>query len=279
MDQFSSATWDDLVNDRSVPRRKRGSDFRTEVKKRTVELKSHAGCDRFPTDVQLLARAAGVREIRNVPLSMRGRLIREGSGIVAEINEDLPSRVRRFVIAHEIAHIILARDIARSGATSIYGGTGPKQNHAYVESLCDFGAREILLPENAVLKELRTNPLSLELIRNLATEADCDLEVVAECICGLPGRWRDLVFLFCTVSPAGADLRRMVSPKAATFELVDSEQALFRRSLCTTRALKGLQELWANYTKAIVSAEALALDPGHVILLFNSQDLQRASQS
>lgn len=268
MDQFSAAAWEDILNDRFVPRRRRDGDVRSELKRRTVKLKADAGCYSFPTDVHTLARAVGIARVRTVPLPMQGRLIRDTCGVVAELNVELPSRKQRFVLAHEIAHMLVARDIASLGSTSIYGSTSTPRPYQYVERLCDFGAREILIPENALLKELRREPFSLNVIRKVAAEADCDPEVIAECICELPGRWGEMVFLFCRIAAHTSEVHRAIPGASVAFEVVDTPDSLLRRALNKTESVSGDQELWAGYNRLCVSAEALALDPKNVVLVW-----------
>src|SRR5437762_73674 len=154
MDQFSTPAWDDIFNDRLLSRRRRNRDARSEVRKRVAALKAQSGCDRFPTDVRALARTVGIRDVRLLPLSMRGRLVREPFGIRAELNQQLSLREQRFVLAHEVAHILLARDLKNGGARNVFGSTRTTSSYRYVEQLCDFAAREILIPENAIRKEL-----------------------------------------------------------------------------------------------------------------------------
>jgi Zn-dependent peptidase ImmA (M78 family) len=269
MDQFSTATWDDLLNDRLIPRRRRDRDARAEVRKRIAKLKAECSCDRFPTDVCALAQAVGIREIRSVPLSIRGRIVSDNGGIVAELNEDLSFRAQRFVLAHEIAHILLARDLANTGARNVFGSVGSKKSHTFVENLCDFAAREVLLPENTVRKELKSRPVSLDFVTTLASEADCDVEVVAECICDLPG-CREVLFLFCRAMASGLEVLRVVPNRSTAFELADSEHNLVRRTLRERMAITGTQELWANGNRTTVAAEAFSADSENAVLLIRS---------
>src|SRR6266702_1555006 len=140
MDQFSTPTWDDVLNDRLLPRRRRNQDERTEVRNRVAALKAQSGCDRFPTDVHALAQSVGIGHVRSLPLAMRGRIVHEGTGIIAELNEMLSRREQRFVLAHEIAHMLLARDLNRAGAQSVFGSARLQKSYRSVEQLCDYAA-------------------------------------------------------------------------------------------------------------------------------------------
>ncbi len=266
MDQFSTPTWDDVLNDRLLSRRRRNREERSEVRNRVAALKAQSGCNRFPSDVQALARSVGIRQVRSLPLAMRGRIVREGTGIIAELNEMLPPREQRFVLAHEIAHILLARDLDSAGARSVFGPTTSQKSYRYVEQLCDYAAREILLPENAIRKELKLRPLSLEMAVAMAEEADCDLQVVAQCICDLPGQ-QDLIFLFCRSNAESVDVLKVVPNSSMTYELGDKGDSLVRRALREKKEIKGDQEVWANGSRAIVAAQALRVDSGDVIVL------------
>ena len=273
MDQFSPATWDDLTSDRLLPRRRRNRDAQNEIRKRVATLKAESGCDRFPTDVRALARTIGIQEVRLLPLSMRGRIVRESFGIVAELNQLLSWREQRFVLAHEIAHILLARDLTNAGPESIFGSTRAKNSYSYVERLCDFAAREILIPENAIRKELKSRPFSLDFAVTLAAEADCDVEVVAECICDLPG-WRELLFLFCRRNAESLEVNCAVPNSSTAFEVVYDADSLLRRAERSSKTARGTQDLWANGNRTTADAEARWLDSKNAVLLIGSRSHQ-----
>ena len=266
MDQFSTPAWDDVLNDRLLTRRRRDRDQRAEVRNRVAVLKAQSGCDRFPTDVPALARAVGIRDVRCLPLAMRGRIIHEASGIIAELDETLSPRAQRFVLAHEIGHILLARDLANAGPRTIFGSTKSQTSYRYVEQLCDYVAREILVPENAVRKELKSRSPSLETAVAIAEEADCDLQVVAQCICDLPGQ-RDVIFMFCRPSADGADVIAVVPASSKQYEVAASSDTLLRRAVQSESALSGKQELWIDGKRTVVEAQAVRLDFGDVAML------------
>jgi hypothetical protein len=267
MEQFPTATWEDLLTDRLVPRRRKEREVKNEIRRRVVKLKATAGCDRFPTDVHSLAKACGIQEVRYLPLAMRGRLLSERGATVAEIDQKLSSRRQRFVLAHEITHLLLSRDLQLKGTTAIYGSN--RRSYTNVEHLCDFGAREILLPEIAVRNEVKAKSLSLALVLAIAEEADCDIELVAQCICDLPGEVR-VSFLFCRVDAITSEVFRVIPDTSTRFEVTDGKDSLVRRAAQQSSPLRGRQELWAGSTRINVMAEAVASSPETVVMLFSA---------
>src|SRR6185437_7425435 len=178
------------------------------------------------------------------------------------------ARLRRFVLAHEIAHMLLARDLSALGAKALYGRSESLCSYRFVEHLCDFAAREILLPENALRKELRLCQFTLELLANTSNEAECDWELVAEAISDLPGQWRQLTFLFCRSDHNSASAR-VIPVRTTLIELMRSEEDLVTRALRERKIVSGSQDLWIGANKTTLSADALALDPNTIVVLLN----------
>src|SRR6266478_923767 len=121
-------------------RRRFDGRIQRELSREIAQLKSRVRCEDFPTDVAAIAAEVGIRQIRRVPLSMRGRLVRAMPGYMVEINEELDVHDQRFVLAHEITHVLLNDQMSSAAARFGYNR---------IERLCDFGATEILLPLSA----------------------------------------------------------------------------------------------------------------------------------
>ena len=98
-----------------------------------------------------------------------------------------------------------------------------------VEQLCDYGAREILV-QRMRLKELKTRQLSLETAAAIAEEADCYIQVVAECICDLPGQ-REGTFLFGRMNGDNFDLTSVVPASATQYEVASRDDSLYGKHI------------------------------------------------
>jgi IrrE N-terminal-like domain len=267
--QISAATWKETVDDAFMFRRRPDGKIRHELCRRIANLKSKLRCDDFPTNVGAIASEIGIREIRRVPLASRGRLIRMPGGFGVEIDEQLDIKEQRFVVAHEITHVLLA------------GGMVPAPNgfrfgYNRIETLCDFGAREILLPLKALRHELRGNPnLSLARFAAIAEEADCSLHVVAQVVSELPGEWQTLVFLFCKSGSGILDIETVIPATPRHVELDDDEVGVVRKALREKRLVRGNQSVWFDGHQIEISAEALPLDENRVAILTRSMAFSR----
>jgi Zn-dependent peptidase ImmA (M78 family) len=240
-----------------------------ELVKGVASLKAKAKCYRFPTDVDRLAREAGIVATRIASLVTRGRLIREPGGFVVEIDSKLSPNQRRFVIAHEISHLMVERDLM---LTSVGRPQRSKTQHRFVERLCDFGAREILLPINSLRHEIAELTPSLEIVCKIATEAQCSLELVAERIFEHPPIWNGCRFISWIVHK-----ERLMAVRTWPEGGVDTEQislndeknSIVMRALNTTGVAKGWQELsYAGREQQLVYLEAVASDESYVLSLY-----------
>jgi len=140
-----------------------------------------------PTDLESLARDLGVEEIRDVPLSMRGRIVvSNGIALAIEVNESLPELDRRFTIAHEIGHLILEpQRMSRSAAI----GQGLRLDRSWeqirIEQLCDQAAAEMLIPTDWLLAN---QPESMTAALKVAARAGTNIDVLAPRLIDL-GAW------------------------------------------------------------------------------------------
>src|SRR6185369_12514479 len=100
MEQFV-ASWEDHSQEAFLLGKNPRRAHKLEIVKRVAQLKANASCDRFPTDVDRLAQEVGILAVRDVPMAIRGCLLREPGGFVVELNADLTPLDRRFVLAHE----------------------------------------------------------------------------------------------------------------------------------------------------------------------------------
>jgi hypothetical protein len=235
--QAPSETWNETADDRFVVHRRPDGKIRDELRRNIARVKFKVGCHTFPTDIEAIASEVGIREIRSVPLASRGRLLRARGGYAVEINDQLQKRDYRFVLAHEIAHILLT--------DTLFAGLNRRQlGYSRIEKLCDFGAREILLPLKSVRGELKLAAnVSLSTFADIAEEADCSLRVVAEVVSELPGAWQGM-FLFCRSRSGCFDVEVVIPATAQHVELGDREKCVACRAVRENGLVVGQQSVW-----------------------------------
>ena len=239
-----------------------------ELVRSIASLKAKARCYQLPTDVDRLAREAGIIAIRIVSLTTRGRLLREPGGYVVELDSKLSLNQRRFVIAHEISHLLVEKDLM---LTTFGRPQRSKTRHYFVEKLCDFGAREILLPINSLRNEIAGLSPSLETVCKLSEEAHCSFELTAERICESPSIWDGCRFISWTTHKG-----RLLAVRTWPERGVDPEQIILKdeknsvvmRALNTASVAKDWQELsYAGREQETVYLEAVASEEGYVLAL------------
>jgi Zn-dependent peptidase ImmA (M78 family) len=96
---------------------------------------------RNPGDtLEQVAWKLGVRGITITRMSFDGGIFEEASELVIRLNSQSSPRRRRFTLAHEIAHLIVASADAR----------GAQRSHACteLERACDLVAAELLMPSD-----------------------------------------------------------------------------------------------------------------------------------
>jgi Zn-dependent peptidase ImmA (M78 family) len=149
-----------------------------------------AGVDQPPTDLHQLAQYLGVREIRYVPLAMRGRLIIDDKELVVEVNEELEGVDRQRCVAHELAHVVLERERIKLAIAS-ERNADRSISHSLIEKLCDLCGDEIVLPREWLHKQLLIAGSSLVSIVEIASRAILPVDFVVTRIIDLELRpWR-----------------------------------------------------------------------------------------
>jgi hypothetical protein len=136
-----------------------------------------------PTDLIALARKVGVHEIVYESFPGSGELHRVKGGYRIVCSSDQPRSRQRFTVAHELAHIILART----------GKNAPREGRE-VERLCDMLATECLMPTAAFESEIPPD-LTIRAISALADRFETSLTATARrcaelrsaCVFGVDG--------------------------------------------------------------------------------------------
>ncbi|MCL4787515.1 MAG: ImmA/IrrE family metallo-endopeptidase [Verrucomicrobia bacterium] len=239
-----------------------------ELVKRVASLKAKAKCYRLPTDVDRLAREAGIVTIRFVPLATRGRLLREPGGFVAEVNSVLPATQRRFVIAHETTHLLVEKELM---LTTVGRPQRSKAQLRLVERLCDFGAREILLPINSLRNEIAEAVPSMQTVCRISAEAQCSFEITAERICEHPAIWDACRFIFWTKHKDRLLAVRTLPENGVDAEqivLEDESNSVVMKALKASGVVRGWQVLsYAGRAPERFYMEAVASEEGQVVSL------------
>jgi len=107
---------------------------------------SLVGRYRRPGDtLEEVAGNLGVRRITLEPMRFDGAVHEDMSGLNIKLNSSSPMKRRRFTLAHEIGHLILASGSSRYAHRS--------RASTNLERACDLVAAELLLP----VKEVRSN--------------------------------------------------------------------------------------------------------------------------
>ena len=125
-----------------------------------------------PVDLERLASLLGVTEIASADMIEDGRTTWKGGRPRIELRSDRPRSRSRFTLAHEIGHILLARDETVARRTRHLDDDD-------VERLCDWIAASILMPRGWVAEFARRERYNLSLIRVVAHKADVSLAAAA----------------------------------------------------------------------------------------------------
>lgn len=173
----------------------------------------------FVLDVPTILRATGVREIREIDnASLDGRIFREASGYVIELNRKLPPARRAFTLAHELAHTFFLRgDVPAERADGTTGNFDERNEEEY---LCDVAAAEMLMPArvgipgkgprsldewgattNAFLRRVAESGPSVDSVLSLSKEFGTSITATARRFCEVT--FEDIYIGFWRVNPKG----------------------------------------------------------------------------
>ena len=117
-----------------------------------------------------IAEKLGVREITLEKMGFDGGVFEDASGLRIKLNIENPPRRRRFTLAHELAHLIIA-----SGRAS-----GARRSHACteLERACDVVAAELLMPMDK-MRCAGDGEISVENLLSIAREQQSSLQATA----------------------------------------------------------------------------------------------------
>jgi hypothetical protein len=120
-----------------------------------------------PTDLEALGRRLNVSGFDGEKMPLSGELRQHGDQFRVAYSSYLPQPQRRFTIAHELGHAVLAT----SGPNYPRGGEE-------VERICDMFAAEFLMPTAEFQRRLG-NEVTAERLLNLASLFKCPLQSIA----------------------------------------------------------------------------------------------------
>ena len=119
-----------------------------------------------PVPIEDIAQAAGISTISVAPLRRQSAVLMAGHGTLGIIlNRDDPPVRRRFSIAHELGHIVIA---GSSGVGNLAPAAHRGQRDTQLERACDYFAACLLMPRRWVIDAHRETPL----VRTLARTFD-----------------------------------------------------------------------------------------------------------
>jgi len=124
---------------------------------------------RPPVDVEGLARELGVESIANARMLEDGRLEQRGGHTWMVIREDVWPTRRRFTVAHELGHLLLA------DASQEFVARRTLQGADREERFCDAFAASLLMPRAWVLERFRGEPEALGTAKALAESSRASL--------------------------------------------------------------------------------------------------------
>lgn len=121
-----------------------------------------------PIDLETLAARMGIDQILDADMVEDGRLEQSPEHAVVHLRRDINPRRRRFTLAHELAHRVLAHPQAPVIAYRRVGGGDDE------ERLCDQIAASILMPHEWTRK-LATRPQNLSTLRLMSKRSQVSL--------------------------------------------------------------------------------------------------------
>lgn len=126
----------------------------------------------MPVDLEQIAHALGASEIVRTSMVEDGRTTWDAGRPRIELRNDRSAQRNRFTLAHEIGHILIARD-----------ETVARRKHQLegddVEKLCDWIAASILMPRRWIAEYARRDRYNLSMLRLIANKADVSMSAAA----------------------------------------------------------------------------------------------------
>lgn len=240
---------------------------RLEAMRRTRRAALAAGQGQVPLDLTKIAKSLDVHTIRVVPLAMEGRLVEDHAGHSIELNREMSSFRMRFVLAHEIGHLLI----------------GPSTHLSYEEreELCDVCAYELITPADMLYKHINPVFPTLSSLQYVAQVCECPIDTVARAAseCGLLGAVSILVF---QEKVSGLRICEVIPPlelegvtRSTAMEIQDSLNisiesiTSLRKTYQSPQITSGTLRLLVEEIDFIHQYSAIALDVGRILVLLS----------
>jgi hypothetical protein len=134
-----------------------------------------------PISHEIVASFRDVIRIEEADIPWSGHIAQTTEGLVITVRASHPWRRKRYTFFHEIKHTYMRGfgvQIQYRCHPGTPGDATAAQDHA-LETLCDLGAAELLLPRTMFLDDLAGNTITLDLVEQLADRYDASLEATA----------------------------------------------------------------------------------------------------
>jgi Zn-dependent peptidase ImmA (M78 family) len=141
-----------------------------------------------PIDPIELAEFYGIKVREIEGMSVDGRVIPLENSFIIEVSKEKPLKRKRFTIAHELIHIFLMESVPLlpNNIPNRVGGF-PLLVDKEIESLCDLGAGEILMPRYFFEPKLRQYGVSIDTLLRLSEEFQTSIRSTAKQIVEVDG--------------------------------------------------------------------------------------------
>jgi Zn-dependent peptidase ImmA (M78 family) len=141
-----------------------------------------------PIDPFELAEFYGIKVREIEGMSLDGRVIPLENSFIIEVSKEKPLKRKRFTIAHELIHIFLMKSVPLlpNNIPNKVGGF-PRLVDKEIESLCDLGAGEILMPRYFFEPKLRQYGVSIDTLLRLSEEFQTSIRSTAKQIVRVDG--------------------------------------------------------------------------------------------
>lgn len=257
----------ELLAEKAIERNSTWRAMLGEVYRLVKYVRIEAGCDKVPTPLLRLARHLNVYQIREVPLAMHGRLMKENGSIAIEVNTDLSHFEKRQTIAHELGHLIIEKRLIelvprREERATAFGGSLHK-----MDKLCDEAASEILLPLQWLRSHVLTSRPSLNLCHTLASESVIPLDYFVAKI-------SDKKLWSCRFIWWEKQENGVIPTKSYpstniefTIQVEDFQSSLIVRSLIEQKYMEGKERLVIQEEKGEYQIQCLPLDKSKVLTM------------
>lgn len=249
--------------------------LQAEILREVQREKIAGGVNALPVDLDRLAKHLGVFEIRDVPLSMNGRVLLDHSKAIIEVNSSLSENNKRFTIAHELAHLIIEKHRPPSlPPIDLHSKTLSAGMYHLIEELCDSCAEEILLPGKWLWERIGSLSPSFAAAEKIGAEAHCDMKLVIERAVSL-GLWQCRLLWWEMKEGKFYAIKTFPSKDEAYISWVDPispETSLPGKCLIANSTLKGKVKLRINNEEIVYVALCMPLSQTVVLsmLVFKS---------